>query len=379
MNTERLSTIINQVSEEITETELLDDMSQLQNFLQAAINEPNESNQRNVENQLNKLLDSLANAPSNQFSPGIRVNLQEFKVSENYTMEELLGTGLSTQLGSIFESGYTSVQALDKIRKLRENIEVLEQALKSIKSGFSNLGIQDETLEPGTSVIGITIPRKLNYSKLRELRQQMGFLGQFLVELTEVIEGKVSENEVYSIHSSDFGIDVFTTLTVAAQMSTIVSGIIIAFEKIKGFKNLKKNAEELGVKKDLLDQLTAQSQEIMNKKLEEIHTEIFQDCKVDAKGRVNELKTAIKFRLNGLANRLDNGFRFEVRSELPSEASEEDNKVIQIVKTLGSVEFKNLDGPRLLDLPEEEGVQEKEIDEKEILTKKAKAKERKIG
>ncbi|CAB1067943.1 hypothetical protein D1AOALGA4SA_180 [Olavius algarvensis Delta 1 endosymbiont] len=78
--------------------------------------------------------------------------------------------------------------------------------------------------------------------------------------------------------------------------------------------------------------------------------------------RKNELSNAVKISLNKIANRIDKGFNIEVRAEPEEEPEEETgeadlyeknqefiNKVIEVSEAL---RFLNLDGERILSLPE---------------------------
>ena len=354
MNTKRLFTISKTLHNEVTTIKLVGTINSLVTNLEQAINTPNEDTQRAVENLLKKLYESLEAVDSNNFSPGIRAELEGLKVNGQRAVSELIGLGLSQQLRIIFEGGYTSVQTLDQLRQLATDITALTNALHQVNNGVGALGMEDEELSPGQSVVGIMFPSQATDSTLRELQREIKYFAQFLVELTEVVEGTADEHKVYSLHTSGVGIDVLTSIAVAANFAAIVAGMKAAFDMIRDFKKLKENAEKLGVGEKLVNELTSESKAKMEVKIEEIHAEVFQNCKVSDKGRVNELKTGIKIRLNGLANRIDRGFSFEVRTALPEEASEEEQKHIKVVNSFGSVRFERLEGSRLLELPENE-------------------------
>ena len=211
---------------------------------------------------------------------------------------------------------------------------------------------------------------------LRELQRELEFFGQLLVELTEVAEGGVSEHKVYSLYASDLGIDVIATLAVAANFAGIVTALQYAFDKIAQFRDLKAKAEDLGVDAQTVEGLSAQGHQVMDDALDEIHAEVFQNCKVVDEGRVRELETAVKLRLNGLVNRLDKGFMFEVRTELLEEPTEPQESQAEQVAALSTVEFRQIEGPRMLELPEtdEEAEQNSSRKKKERSKSKTKAK-----
>ena len=90
MNTERLHTLARELHTEITSMELVNLVTQLHDYLQGAINSPDEHTQRQVEAILNSLIASLEEAPSNQLSPGMRANLADLFLSEDCSADRLV-------------------------------------------------------------------------------------------------------------------------------------------------------------------------------------------------------------------------------------------------------------------------------------------------
>ena len=377
MNTERLHALARELHTEITSMELVNLVTQLHDYLQGAINSPDEHTQRQVETTLNSLIASLEEAPSNQLSPGMRANLADLFLSEDCSADRLVGKGLSSELRRIFEAGsYTSVQTLDQLKQLLDRLNTFASAIDQVLTSFRALQVEDESLDPGTSVVGMVMPAGSFDGSLRELQRELEFFGQLLVELTEVAEGGASEHEVYSLYASDLGIDVIATLAVAADFAGIVTALQYAFDKIAQFRDLKAKAEDLGVDAQTVEGLSAQGHQVMDDALDEIHAKVFQNCKVDDEGRVRELETAFELRLNGLANRLDKGFMFEVRTELLEEPTEPQESQAEQVAALSTVEFRQIEGPRMLELPEtdEEAEQNSSRKKKERSKSKTKAK-----
>lgn len=352
MNTGRLLTISRKIYSEIVKINLIQQLDRLVAHLESSINSPHESTQRVVSDDLEQLYQTLSQADSINFSPGIQSELDALIVNRRGGVNTLIGLGLSSQLENVFEGGYTSVKTLDGLRLLVQDVKDFSQALEGINNSFEALGIEDETLEVEESVVGMTIPRERLDGGLRGLQREISFFAQFLVELTETVEGSVDENEVYSLHASDFGIDAMTTLSVANKFAIIIVGIKAAFDTVMGYRDLKERAKKLGVDDKTVSQLAKESEEKMSSAIEEVHIEIFQDCKVDDKGRIRELKNGLTFRLNGLANRIDRGFSFEVRANFPEPKSDEDKKKVEKINAFSEIKFQPLSETRLLELPE---------------------------
>ena len=354
MNSERLVSMIRQVHLEMTRLEIRTKMEQLQNYLQSAIDSPNESTQRAVENHLNELLESLENAPSNNFSPGWKANLKTLVPNGSTPSDQLLGLGLASQLREAFEdSGYTSVQTLDAIIQLTSDISTLETHAENLVEAFNALQMEDESLEPGTSVVGMYIPRNEVPGGLLDLNSELRFFNIFLSTLTQIVEGEAETIPVYSVSSSEFfGLDAVTTLNVAASVTTIMTGISLVLKKILRQKKFKEEAEELGYGKEVLDQIDAQSNTQVAEQLNDIHVEICQSSKIEDEHRKTEMHSALRLQFNSLAMKHERGFHIDVRTQEEDDVTEDDKEKVKSIRTYATIEFLPPQGARVLELPE---------------------------
>ena len=255
MNAERLVTIVHVLSGEIATVRVLE---ALVTQVQQAINAPNEANQRQAQTTLTGLRDTLSKASSNQLSPGLRADITSLKVS-GVTADKLVGQGLADRLVETLQKGYSSVETLDQLRKVAEEVKALASAVQQVNTGLSGLGLKGEELSPGESVVGIEIPRA-KVSGVPDLRRELDFFGRFVGQVTEVLTGEHDQSAVYSLHSSPFlGLDLMTSLEVAARIASIIAGIKLVLDTLGGYRDLKEKAEQLGVEQETLDRLTAQS------------------------------------------------------------------------------------------------------------------------
>lgn len=354
MNSERLVSMIRQVHLEMTQLEIRTKMERLQNHLQSAINSPQESTQRAVEDQLNELLESLEKADSNNFSPGWKANLKTLVPNGNTPSDQLLGLGLASLLREAFDdSGYTSVQTLDAIIQLTSDISTLETHAANLVEAFNALQMEDESLEPGTSVVGMYIPRDEVPGGLSELNNELRFFNIFLSTLTQIVEGEAETIPVYSVSSSEFlGLDAITTLNVAASVTTIMTGISLVLKKMLRQKKFKEEAEELRFSKEILDQIDAQSNAQVEEQLDGIHIEICQSSKIENEHRKTEMNSALRLHLNSLAMKHERGFHIDVRTQEENDVTEEDAEKVKSIRTYATIEFLPPQGARVLELPE---------------------------
>ncbi len=94
--------------------------------------------------------------------------------------------------------------------------------------------------------------------------------------------------------------------------------------------------------------------------------EIVQHTKISDDGRLNELKTSIRIDLNRLTNKIESGFFFDVRTELPQNASPE---VKEQAVAITQFRFEPIQGPRF-ELPETTEDSKEQPKKKKASTKK---------
>lgn len=347
MNTERLVSVVRVLNSEVPGTATT--VTELVGHLKQAIDQPNETNQRQVETTLQGLQRSLTAAASNNLSPGVQADIATLNV-DGTSVAHLIGSGLAEQLAETFQEGYLSVQTLDRLRKIESNLKKLATAAQHANEALSNLGVPGEDLSPGTSVVGMGIPPE-QIDGLFAFEDEVHFFAYLMRDLTEVATGEHRDSQVYSLHSSVFGIDVMAALEVAALLATAVQGIKTVLDLLKDYRDLKQKAEHLAVDPEVVDRLTEKGTQRVEQRLEELTVELFQSCKVSDQGRVNELKTAVRLRLNGVVNRIEKGFTFDVRTALPADAGAAAQADAAKVAAFTSLRFEPITTP-LLSLPE---------------------------
>ena len=341
MNSQRLLSISNALAEELEEVNLLGLMRTLESQLRDAMNSPSEDAQRAVQTTREDLATKLREAKSNSMSPGMRVDLGALKINNRTPVSELIGLGLLDRLNTAFDSGYVSVGSLDQITQLAEDIQALYSALEKLNSGAEGLALRTEQLEPGESVVGFTIPREAVAEELDHLLKETKFFGNLVSMIDEAVKGSPRDPvKVRSLQSSDFGIDFATSLSVTASLATVVDYLVRGLQKLKEIRAVKDKMQELGFEQEFLDNLNNKSEAAIDAEIEEVTAKIFQDCKVNDQGRVNELRTGISIRLKGLAARLERGYSVEVRTELPPAPTDDDKQKGGAISALSHVRFE---------------------------------------
>ena len=342
MNSQRLLSISNSLAAELKTVDLLSLMSTLSSQLQDAINSPSVDTQRAVQSTREDLSTKLRKGTSNSMSPGMRVDLDALKINERTPVSELIGIGLLNRLDAAFAGGgYTSVSSLDQINLFVEDLQGLHTALKQLTGGAKGLALRSEQLKPGESVVGFTIPREAVDEELDRLQKEVLFFGSLVSMVAEVVEGSSgSPVKVRSLQSSDFAIDLVTNLSVAAGLATAVEYLVRGLKKLNEIRVVKDQIQGLGFEQEFLDKLDKKGEAAIAAEIEEINIKIFQDHKINDEWRVNELRTGISLRLEGLAARLERGYSVEVRTELPAKPTEDEEQKGAVISALSQVRFE---------------------------------------
>ena len=342
MNSQRLFSISNSLADELQTVNLLLLMSALSSQLQEAIDSPSESTQRAVQSTREDLSTKLREATSNSMSPGMRVDLDALKIKKRTPVSELIGIGLLGRLDTAFDSGgYTSVASLDQINRLVEDLQELHTALKQLNSGANGLALRSEQLEPGESVVGFTIPREAVAEELDHLQKEVKFFGNLVSMVAEVVDGPSGAPvKVRSLQSSDFAIELATNISVAAGLATAVEYLVRGLKKLNDIRAVKNEMQKLGFEQKLLDEVDQKGEASIDAEIEEVNTKIFQNHKINDEGRVNELRTGISIHLKSLAARLERGYSVEVRTELPTKPTEDEEQKGAVISVLSQVRFE---------------------------------------
>jgi hypothetical protein len=332
----------------------------LSDALRQAVQDPNQPQyQEAVGRDRAELLTLLREAPSNEFSPAWTEALVELEIAE------LLGNRLAERIEEIFtRNEITLSAAADEVAPLATQLQELQSAINNLSAGFDDLGISSEELEAGDFEIGFLIPRRAVNNELKSLGEEFEALERILGPFLELSTGGRPDVEVRSIASSEFQVFLDSLPATAFLLTKALDQIISSIEKIYNIRMAHQQLKESGVDQEALDQVARDAESRMEKDIEALTEDLLSAGQVDD-GRANELRQELKLALNGLANRLDDGYNIEIRpGELPEpdEINDEGGedpvdpelrRQVEAVKAAREkLGFMNLSGDSMLRLPE---------------------------
>jgi hypothetical protein len=367
MNTERLHAIATAIIDDINVTTTATTLQQLVASLQNQVNQPQSPQfQQQVSQHLNTLYTSLANAPSNNFSPAWKQALKELGV------HDLLGANLSNHVREVFERNQiTPSVALQELQSLHKQLVSCKTSFEQVISSFQQLKIGADKLEPGQCELGILVPRKAINNELNGFADDLSELNRIFGTFSELTTGTRPGFQIRSISSSDLNVFLQMLPVVVASIAIAVERVVGLYKQILEIRKLHGELKEQGVPKKVLKGVETHANTIMGQGIDRLVTELLKKYyKNKDEGRRNELDTELHFSLNTIARRIDKGYSVEVRVQPISskpEAAEKIDKVskdAEHIKTILGVskklEFLRLEGDPILTLPESQDVAKEE-------------------
>ncbi|WP_299671989.1 hypothetical protein [uncultured Polaribacter sp.] len=358
MNVERLHRILIDLDLDLKTDKIITLVQQIRDHLQNQVNQPNQpTHQTNLVNSLNNLYKALENSKFNDYSPSWKEIISEI------SGEIELGIPLKNRIETILASNsITPANALEEIKKIFDNLQTFQTAIKNTLTGLKALGIEEEDLEAGQCELGYTIPREYVDNKLSELKDEISELNFILNNISEAVTGEKQEYEVKTISSSDFLLYVIIALQVADVLSNATERILNIYKGILEIKLLRNQLKEQGIPASKTKSIDTHANGMMKDEIKAIVKEVMDEHYDGDNGRKNELQNGLTISLNKLANRIDKGFNVEIRVEPLPEPEEEEattpeyeqnsELIKSIQESARKIEFLDTGGESILKLPE---------------------------
>jgi len=142
--------------------------------------------------------------------------------------------------------------------------------------------------------------------------------------------------------------------------------VVALYKQVLEIKKLTVDLKKQDVPDSDLEAIRKNAQGRVSPHLEELAQEMIEQYGEHLeKGRKNEVETELRHSLNKLANRIDMGFKVELRVKPPEEVSEENGEITdeqsarkeaieQIMRSASRIEYLEHSGEPILFLPEKE-------------------------
>jgi hypothetical protein len=354
MNVEKLNKLSQIIIEDNKKNNIASLLANIVNNLQNMINQPNQpAYQSEVSNNLTQLYAVLRKSELNKLSPAWNQILHDLNV------DNILGNRLAIRIEEIFNRNTITPQtALNELGVLNQDFSKMITGFSDTRNGLIELKIGSDELEFNTSEIGILIPRKYLDNSLEKLGTEIREISFIINTFSELINGKKENIILRSLSTSEPFITIASSIAIAAGISKAIGYLIDNYKKLLEIRKLKNELKKQGVEEENLKGIEDHSNKFMETAIESLIIEVKTDFFNPSieKGRENEIVNSLRISLNKLANRIDNGFNFEVRISLPESIEnlgEADKQNIRKINEASvNLEFMKNSGEPILSLPE---------------------------
>ncbi len=355
MNVEKLNSLAYDIVEESKKLNYINKFKNVINSLQQVINQPQQqTHQTNLSQHLDELHSALAKSLVNDLSPAWYQALVELEI------DDIFGSNLSNQIESIISRNQiTPATAQEELSSIFNKFSAKMTGFTNLVSGLKQLEIGYDELEEDECEIGILIPREFFENDFENLTLELKEITFILNNFSELITGEKQSFQIRNLSTTDPLITVGTVVAIAGGFAKTVGWLIDNYKKLLEIKKLNHELKQQGLPEENLKGILDYSNSYMENSIEEIIIKLSKEYKGNGeKGRKNELLNGVRISLNKIANRIDQGFNFEVRIGIPEnevdDEDEQDQDILEIKDASRSLQFMKLEGSPVLSLPEKE-------------------------
>ncbi len=357
MNTDRLLHACTLANELIARTEAQSQLDTMIDALQRIIQRPqdNGAQQNRLAAALKELARRIESIETEPIAPADRRLLAALGV------DSVIGQKLASRVQAATSgSSVTPALALEQLKAINTELASLTSAVTSTLNGLRRLGLHPISMEADRCEIAVTIPRVAVNHRLADFASEVKYLGRLTDCLSELVGVESSDTRIAAVSSSELEVYISVGAAVAAAVGAAIDRILGLYKNVLEIKKLREGMTSRNVPEEALRDVDRHADTEMERGIDELLTELLNEFQAaDPSGRRNELRTLLKDVLNGIANRLDRGFNFEIRVELPAETEEgaaTPNKELleRAYRAAERIQFIDAERARILHLPEQQ-------------------------
>jgi hypothetical protein len=339
MNAERLHAIARAVQRDLESTQVISLIVQLRDAMNAlSANQADENAQRVMHDLRENLSASLGAAESTRFPPSWRGQLDELGLMR------VTAPQIAERIESAFAGNELAPSVIrDDLTALADELTQAQESLNELLVGLVWLGVPEETLPPGEAEVSVLVPRAAVDNSLEGLGKEFSQLNRTLQPFVELATGSRPPLEIRTISSSDFGLYLRAVPEAAKLVAQTVVYLYIAWEGVMRFRRAR---DELApdFEDDDLGFLDRKIESDIEQKIQERAEELIANeahDSIDGERR-NELKQDLVFAMNGLSNRIEQGFRVEINVGPPPEIEVDGDELTEAPATQADIaELRN--------------------------------------
>jgi len=315
VNTQRFLEVVELLRTELNTHRVLDGLSRLKTALQ--------TDPSRAERLKEEILSTLAQAPSNLFSPSSRLIVRSMKA------HSLLGIGAGQRLQALLtDYRLNPREAGSLVGELASEILQLEGYLNNFSSSARQLGMEPHRVKAGHCEIGILYPFPDVVADLPSLRLEVDELNKHLRYLLEA-GGMHGDPRLVEVSTNDLAIFLLATASAGAAVATAIERTLALIQRRLEIQRLRLEIEQREIDLEAAKLLREREEAVTDEGTREAVTVVMARAEIQDEGRRNELEIAIGHSIRFLLQNSERGVIFEVTSSQHTSDGTEVNEAVR--------------------------------------------------
>lgn len=310
MLAERLYEFASALQADFSKTDVVSKAELLSNQLRALGQNPTQPTIQTAAAQARTELEKAARASATrQFPPSWKAMLKDCD------LERYFGDGLLARVSSILQkNGLTPAQAAQDIKELSDKLKAASDAISGLLSGLDWFEVKPSSLLPGQFEIDVTIPCPAIDNDLSELGSEFVKIGRIVGFFEEITSGSRSGAKIIAIGSSDPTAFIQSHAAAAAAFAIAIERVVAFYGKVLEIRKAHADLKKAGLPDNALEGVRAHIEQTIKDGLDQ-QAKFIRELYIDKapQDRRAELATEAQYVLGQLAERVDDGYRFDVR------------------------------------------------------------------
>lgn len=249
------------------------------------------------------------------------------------TLNPALSKGINE---AISNAAFDSHAVANELRMFATNLRSLSGKVQSINTAFTDMEVEYQDLEQGSSEIGFLLPKQAVGVKLSDLSDEFSQLNRLARAIREITGGDDYDPTVRTISSSWWQIFLDIDAKEVAAWTFAIERIVALYKSNLEIKLLTRQLKEKNLPEEAVEPLNNAVDSQVRIGIEKIAHEMREmkqalaDSKASDEGRDNELETQLRQGLLHLSKRLHEGAKIEINVSLPARPKDPQKEGLEV-------------------------------------------------
>lgn len=226
----------------------------------------------------------------------------------------------STINAIVAQHGFDSAALSAAIKKQSKAYAAQIGHIRQLDASLRGLFAEYTEVDAGRAEIGLLLPRAAVGEKLPDLSKEFDKLSNLARAVNELTGEADYDPKVITISSSWWQVFLEIPVEQIVLWTIAIEKIVLLFKSNLEIKQLQKQLSERDMPERILKAISDEVERKVSADLKKIASELTEQfCKIEDKGRRNEIETQFRHGLHYLAKRMNQGAQVEINVGIPDE------------------------------------------------------------